>query len=257
VIIGFLKIKNKKSLFRIIYLRYINICHNSLYKKLFTTKLTLLYCLLAFILGFLNNLPNLTGSYQINLKNFSLIINVSLKKGWGNYVYDSDAVICVWNRRASLSYNLFLIIFSIIIPCIAIFLFYVRIFYYSYKSGHRSNSSSANKSVRLAKGLFASFMLYSLCWMPYGLFVLINFYDKFPRSVMMYTMTLGHLNSSLNPIIYFIFNSAFRHGSANLFNKVFCFAPFCRFTSNRISSTGIHSPANSNAKTQIRSWYKS
>ena len=57
--------KNKKSLFNFVYLRYINICHNSLYKKLFTKKLTLFYCVLAWIIGFLNSLPNLTGSYHI------------------------------------------------------------------------------------------------------------------------------------------------------------------------------------------------
>ena len=148
---------------------------------------------------------------------------------------------------------MFLIILSIIVPCIAIFLFYVRIFYYSYKSNQRSNTLSAKKSLNLAKGLFASFMLYTLCWMPYGLVVLINFYDQFPRSVMMFSMVLGHLNSSLNPIVYFIFNSAFRRGCVNLFKKVICFGSFLRH--NKISTTAHLSSANTLVKNQNRALY--
>ena len=150
---------------------------------------------------------------------------------------------------------MFLIILSIIVPCIAIFLFYVRIFYYSHKSGQRSNSSSDKKSLRLAKGLFASFMIYTLCWMPYGLIVLIDFADRFPRSVFMFSMALGHLNSSLNPIIYFYFNSTFRRGCLNLLSKLFFFLPFCRMSNNKVSSIANHSSANSLVKIQNRALY--
>ena len=237
------------------FFRYINICHNSLYKKLFTKKLTLSYCLLAWILGFLNSLPNLTGSNKIILnlyESYCFYNKYFFIKGWGNYSYDKATLSCVWNRLASFSYNLFLSFVSVIIPCVVIFLFYVRIFYYSYKSGQRSNSSSDKKSIRLAKGLFASFMIYTLCWMPYGLVVLINFYDQFPRTVMMFTMTLGHLNSSLNPIIYFYFNSTFRRGCLNLFSKVFFFTPFFRKRNNRISSNGNTPSTNNLVKIQNR-----
>ena len=116
----------------------------------------------------------------------------------------------------------FTIISYITLPCVIIFLIYLRIFIFTYKSRNTSISSSASKSIRLAKSLFASFMLFAICWMPYGLVVMIDFQDKLPRSFIMFTMTLGHLNSSFNPIFYVVYNSAFRRGCVNLLKKILC-----------------------------------
>jgi hypothetical protein len=69
-------------------------------------------------------------------------------------------------------------------------------------TGSRTGSSDLRKSLKLAKGLFASFMLFTLCWLPYGIVVMIDFEDKFPASVITYTMDIAHFNSTLNPILY-------------------------------------------------------
>lgn len=126
---------------------------------------------------------------------------------------------CVWNRLASLSYSLFFPLSSIVAPSIAILFFYMSIFIYSYKSRikvSRSLSvkiqSSERKSLRLAQGLFASFMLFVVCWLPYGLVVMTDYADRLPRSAIMFTMAVAHLNSSLNFILYALFNSSFRRG---------------------------------------------
>lgn len=148
----------------------------------------------------------------------------------------------MWNRQASLSYNWYLSSAYIIAPCLAIFLCYSRIFYFSHKSKNRSNSSNTVNSLRLAKGLFVSFILYTICWLPYGLVLLIDFEDRFPRSVLMFSMTLGHLNSALNPIIYFYFNSAFRQGCVNLFNKICCCTLLCRCGNSEVLSS--RNPSN-------------
>jgi hypothetical protein len=58
------------------------------------------------------------------------------------------------------------------------------------------------KSLKIAKGLFASFMLFTLCWLPYGLVVMSDFGDHFPPAVHAYTMAIAHFNSSLNPVLY-------------------------------------------------------
>lgn len=47
----------------ILHLRYIHICHSRSYKKVFSTKLTLLYCLITWVVGVLIDLPNFTGTY--------------------------------------------------------------------------------------------------------------------------------------------------------------------------------------------------
>jgi hypothetical protein len=59
-----------------------------------------------------------------------------------------------------------------------------------------------NRSLKLAKGLFASFLLLTLCWLPYGLVVMVDFADTWPNSVITYTMDIAHLNSAMNPVLY-------------------------------------------------------
>jgi hypothetical protein len=68
--------------------------------------------------------------------------------------------------------------------------------------GGRSNGSDMRKSLKLAKGLFASFMLFTLCWLPYGIVVMIDYEDNFPATVITYTMGIAHFNSTLNPVLY-------------------------------------------------------
>ena len=150
---------------------------------------------------------------------------------------------------------LFMMITYIILPCVVILQFYVRIFIFTYKSRNKAKSSSAIKSIRLAKSLFVSYMLFTVCWLPYGLVVMIDFEDKLPRSVIMFTMTLGHFNSSLNPIFYLIFNSDFRRGCVTFFSKVFCCG--ASFRNNKISDSGNQASLNNSlVKTQNRTLYK-
>lgn len=131
---------------------------------------------------------------------------------------------------------MFFVISSIVIPCGAIFFCYMKVFIFSYKSKNKLKSSTSDtQSIRLAQGLFASFMLFTICWLPYGLIVIFDFEDKLPRSAVMFSMTFAHLNSALNPILYAIFNSSFRSGYVILFNKICCTKIFI-LPSNRISN---------------------
>ena len=130
---------------------------------------------------------------------------------------------CVWNRLASLSYSLFFPLSSIIAPSIAILFFYVRIFiYYTSLAKTQQCANRERKSISLAKGLFSSFLLFAICWLPYGLVTMIDFNDQLPRTVIMFTMAIAHLNSSINPILYSIFNLTFRRGIITLFKKLIC-----------------------------------
>ena len=111
---------------------------------------------------------------------------------------------------------------SIVVPCIAILFCYVKIFIHSSRSKTRSHSTNQNHSLRLAQGLFVSFMLFTVCWLPYGIIVMTDYSDRLPRTAVMFTMTFAHLNSSLNPILYGIYNPAFRAGYMVLFRKLSC-----------------------------------
>ncbi len=93
----------------------------------------------------------------------------------GGHVYDTKLLACAWNRLASHSYSIFFSTSSILIPCSCVFVCYLRIFYYVKSSSrkvdaNRSNNilvlktNERNKSIRLAKSLFSSFILFVLCW---------------------------------------------------------------------------------------------
>ena len=132
----------------------------------------------------------------------------------------------MWNRNSNLSYDWYLVIFNVVIPCLGIIFCYSRIYVFTQKSKNRSNNLSVNRSIHLAKTFFVSFMVFMICWIPYGLVVLVDFDGKVPRNVVLYSIALAILNSSLNPIIYAIFNSNFRNSCVNLFNKICCCSSF-------------------------------
>jgi hypothetical protein len=75
--------------------RYIKICHSNSYHKIFTTKLTIFYCGICWLIGFLITLPNVTG--------------------WSNFIYDKHTLNCLWNRLASRSYSMYVLLFILII----------------------------------------------------------------------------------------------------------------------------------------------
>jgi hypothetical protein len=174
--------------------RYFHICHNNLYNKIFSYRLTFFYMAMSWCIGILIEIPN----------------NV----GWGGLYYDDKTLNCIWNRLASQSYSIFFPMSSIVVPCVCILFCYFRIFLYSHNAKTRvssnavagrdvkSKSRDMARSLRIAKGLFASFLLFTICWLPYGLVVMTDFGDHFPAAVHAYTMALAHLNSSLNPLLY-------------------------------------------------------
>lgn len=148
-----------------------------------------------------------------------------------------------------------------LIPYLGIIFCYSRIYFFAHKSNNRSNNSSLNRSIRLAKTLFASFLLYNICWMPIGLVVLFDLDELAPNvSIVMYPMVIGFLNSSLNPIVYPVFNSNFRSACGNLFNKICCCCceSFLNMRRNTISASGNQlsaSNSNSRVKKQTRPLY--
>ena len=93
--------------------------------------------------------------------------------GWGGHYYDLQTLSCAWDRLASQSYSIFFPMSSIILPCIVTMICYMRIFIYARNASNKiaeKNSkkkdslSDLKRSVRIAKGLFASFMLFVICW---------------------------------------------------------------------------------------------
>ena len=164
--------------------RYVHICHHPLYRKIFSRKNTILLCILIWLYGIA---LDLTGVYIWRA---------------GHY-YDTKLLMCIWNRKSQHSFNFFISLTAIAIPSLFVFIFYLKIYLYTRKYLYKSVVSNYHrKSLRIAKGLFASFILFVICWSPYGLVVMIDFVDQFHRSIHMFAILLGHFNSSFNPIFY-------------------------------------------------------
>jgi hypothetical protein len=103
----------------------------------------------------------------------------NFNKGIGDHVYDKKTLQCIFDRL-KVSYSIFFSVFAIYTPCFAIGFFYFRIFWYSYSAKKRiienhvgshvvggSLSSTIKRNieaVKVAKSLFSSFFLFSICW---------------------------------------------------------------------------------------------
>lgn len=157
----------------------------------------------------------------------SYIINKHLNnlKGWSSSTFDEKSLNCILDRKKSQSYSAFFLATTIVLPCILILFCFIRTFLHSYYSKVRTRATNKSQSIRLAKALFVSFVLFTMCWLPYGIVFVIDFGDMLPRSAVMYTMTFAHLNSSFNSILYAIFNSSFRRGYIILFRRIFYSRP--------------------------------
>lgn len=111
---------------------------------------------------------------------------------------------------------------TIVIPSCLTLYWYIRIFLFAYNSkrrilpqGDKASFFEINRSLHITKGLFGSFFLFVLCWVPYGIVVMTDWAGTHPIAAELYTVVLAHLNSALNPIFYGISNPAFRNGYKN------------------------------------------
>ena len=127
---------------------------------------------------------------------------------------------------------------NIIIPCIIVLILYSRIFVFMPKwlKYELKFSQKLVKELRLAKSLFVSFLFFAAFWLPYSLIVFVDFGSMLPQHALMFSMAIAHFNSSLNAIIYALYNPDFKRGYANLFKKI---SALKIKKSNKIEQNGI------------------
>ena len=78
------------------------------------------------------------------------------------------------------------------------------------KKEDKKSKEKISKSFKIAKSLFASFALFVVCWVPYGLVVATGFEDKYPVVIHAAVTFLAHVNSTMNSVFYMVLNPAFR-----------------------------------------------
>lgn len=141
---------------------------------------------------------------------------------WGDHTYDRKTLTCIWDRTADLSYTIFVALVPLGIPIVLTSVFYRLIFAHVQASKRKvaamgivsasttGNGSDKRDDMRLARTLFVIFIIFTICWGPYAILIVADVYDTYPAWVHTITITMAHLNSSLNCILYGITNKQFR-----------------------------------------------
>ncbi|OWA51758.1 putative Melatonin receptor type 1A [Hypsibius exemplaris] len=203
--------------------RYILICRPHLYPTIYTVKSSVACCLFIWVLAHLLHMPN--------------------HIGWGRNRFNEEYYLCSFDMVVH-SYSVFYIMTGVIIPLVGVLFGYTAIFLkvrsvklqirQHQKSLARKKSSvlHAGKGdgaahlhkkrsqkagftvddVKLAKTLFAAFLVFLICWLPFSLFVLAHEPAAIPRWVYVLAIIMAHGNSAVNPILYGVTNEKFREG---------------------------------------------
>ena len=179
--------------------RYIYVCHNQLYAKLFSRRKNAVICATIWACALLMESPNFFG--------------------WGDHYFDMKNHSCIWNRTASLSYTLFVSMAAVGGPLLLMGVCHFKIFS---KIIHSSKQVASHSQVACAKDLkiidcikscrsvLIVFIVFVICWVPYALIVSFDVNNTFAMPVHLYFTLLAHMHSSAPFLVYWCTNSNFR-----------------------------------------------
>ncbi|CAG2231637.1 unnamed protein product [Mytilus edulis] len=180
--------------------RYVYLCHNEIYDKMYGRITCIVICVMCWITAFLCEFPNFVG--------------------WGGHYFDQQANQCIWDRTSSLSYTLFVAIGLIGFPLLTMTICFILIFrriwntkkaLYDIDKGKDGRMGKVMvESFRAAKTIFVIFVVFVICWTPYAVVIAIDVENTLPMPVHLFLTLLAHLHSSCNFIIYFVGNKRFR-----------------------------------------------
>ena len=213
----------------------LHICHGNHYNIIFNLRTNVTMCASFWILGFSFTLPGLVG--------------------WTDNVYDHKMLECIWDRKSSLSYNIFFSGFVVFMPTFVIAISYAKISIYVYRSRKLISKMCDNlkqvknrgtASIRVARTLFIIFAIFVLCWAPYASLVLIDLQDQAPLEVHLYILLLAHLHATLNALVYWATNKDFRTGYLTVLTRL-----VGQTVKNTIISSTIEPPGNMQSEQKI------
>ncbi|XP_072038994.1 melatonin receptor type 1B-B-like [Amphiura filiformis] len=181
--------------------RYVFICKNQHYTKIFTWKNTIAIAIAIWVICILADLSN--------------------HFGWGGHTYDVKFIACSYDRLADYGHVLFTICVFISLPVILIVVCYAQVFLTLRRSSQRvknqipaasqQNTRNVNsKDLKLLKMLFTIFITYISFWTFYTLLLLIDFRDNIPAPAYFIAGMMAHMSSSINSILYGVMNKNFR-----------------------------------------------
>ncbi|XP_070186246.1 melatonin receptor type 1B-like [Littorina saxatilis] len=194
--------------------RYVFICHHNIYDKIFTTKSCICLCISAWVGAFFFEVPNFFG--------------------WGGHYFDAKSHQCIWDRTASLSYTMFVSLVLIFSPLFLMLICYILIFRHIYViklNLHQFQDKDTDpkrmrktwlETLRTSRMLLGIFVVFLVCWTPYAIVIIFDFYKKLSTEMHLFVTMLAHFHSSANCIVYTITNRNFRTGVMRRFGCGSC-----------------------------------
>ena len=177
--------------------RYIFVCHNQHYSKIFSKKKCMGICMALYCIGIMLVLLN--------------------QAGIGDHSFDRKSIECIWDRMATYPYTVVFSVTLVWIPCLMIGICYLMLYLYvrnqrkimaSHQQNKPSTSTSQPPALRetmqldMAKTLFLIYAVFVTCWAPYALFMVIDVNDTFSHEAHVLITTFAHLHPSVNWLIY-------------------------------------------------------
>ncbi len=220
-----------QSLMMIALERYVYICKMHLSEKLFSGKLLAVYVCLTWV--------------------YSAAWTVHGWTGWTKFVYGEDVYLCIFDGTYSLSFDLCLTGFGMMLPMFVLIFCYFRIFRTVWtsraavsnkqyrdtlKTKRRENASDGSvekalrqqerkrkREKRLAVMLFTVVVLFVVFWVTAAVVLPMSaLWADMPRILYPISIWLALCNSSVNSIAYGALNKQFRKGYRAFWRRVFC-----------------------------------
>lgn len=219
--------------------RYVHICHNSLYIKIFTKEGCVAMCLSFYSIGAILVMLNMAGI--------------------GDHSYDRKSMECIWDRMATYPYTIIFSICLVWIPILITGFSYSRLYRYVQRSRQRVQEHNLNpmpvkrpnlrKSFNLAKTLFVIYAVFSICWIPYALLLVLDKEDTYSHVVHLYITMFAHLHPSINWLVYYTTNKKFSRAFNTILPLKKCFGGYAL----QRDTTTTPDPQNCQATQPLRS----
>jgi melatonin receptor type 1B len=161
--------------------------------------------------------------------------------GIGGHSFDRKSLECIWDRMETYPYTVVFSVALVWIPVIVIAFLYFSIFLSVHRSQQKTKYASSRRassySSGLARTLFIIYVIFSTCWIPYALLIVLDTNDTFSHEVHLYITVLAHLHPSLNWLVYYFTNTKFEAAFNRIAHLNICFGKCKKRTEKQDMST--------------------
>ncbi|XP_069142045.1 melatonin receptor type 1B-B-like [Argopecten irradians] len=208
--------------------RYIHICHNHQYNRIFTSRNCVIICCALYVVGI-----------TMVCLNFA---------GIGDHTFDRKSLECIWDRMATFPYTVVFSVTLVWVPVLVTGISYIKLYMFVLESQKRLQQhsrqpittvstsvttdavtnertkpnqeenipaplplqkKSVRKSLHLARTIFVVYAVFSTCWIPFAVLMVVDTHNTFSHVLHLFITVFAHLHPSLNWLVYYITNRKF------------------------------------------------